>query len=196
MPLAVKQDMSRSTSGRSSTQIRRITLFRVAVPLKKEIKHASHSRTESENLVVRVELKAARWDTARACRGRTSRAKPSNLPSQALGSHDWSKTLGCPGRLRRGRAHPGISGLARDPCRPARHGRQRGSLCTWNWPSWTPTARLSANRWGVPSRSLRFPASAGTRHRRTFATARPSRPRPGSTSFAPPSSIGFIIFMM
>ena len=56
MPLAVKQDMSRSTSGRSSTQIRRITLFRVAVPLKKEIKHASHSRTESENLVVRVEL--------------------------------------------------------------------------------------------------------------------------------------------
>ena len=30
--------------------------FSRRVPLKKEIKHASHSRTESENLVVRVEL--------------------------------------------------------------------------------------------------------------------------------------------
>ena len=43
-------------ANRSTTRIRRIELFRVRVPLKKEIKHASHSRTESENLVVRVEL--------------------------------------------------------------------------------------------------------------------------------------------
>ncbi|MFO0892205.1 MAG: enolase C-terminal domain-like protein [Isosphaeraceae bacterium] len=34
----------------------RITLFRVSLPLKKEVKHASHSRTESENLIVRAEL--------------------------------------------------------------------------------------------------------------------------------------------
>ena len=40
----------------STTRIKRIELFRVRVPLKREIKHASHSRTESENLVVRVEL--------------------------------------------------------------------------------------------------------------------------------------------
>lgn len=36
--------------------IQAIELFQVAVPLKKPIKHASHERTTSENLVVRVRL--------------------------------------------------------------------------------------------------------------------------------------------
>ena len=40
----------------STSRIKRIEFYRVRVPLKREIKHASHSRTESENLVVRVEL--------------------------------------------------------------------------------------------------------------------------------------------
>jgi muconate cycloisomerase len=40
----------------SSRRITRVELLRVGVPLKKEIKHASHSRIESENLVVRLEL--------------------------------------------------------------------------------------------------------------------------------------------
>jgi muconate cycloisomerase len=37
-------------------KLRSITLFHVAVPLRKPIKHASHERTTSENLVVRAEL--------------------------------------------------------------------------------------------------------------------------------------------
>lgn len=36
--------------------IRQVTLFHIAVPLKNPIRHASHARTESENLVVRVRL--------------------------------------------------------------------------------------------------------------------------------------------
>ena len=45
-----------STPRRSGLSIKQVSLFRVAVPLKKKIKHASHDRTMSENLVVRVEL--------------------------------------------------------------------------------------------------------------------------------------------
>lgn len=40
----------------SDARIRRLVLHRVVVPLKKEVKHASHSRSESENVVVRVDL--------------------------------------------------------------------------------------------------------------------------------------------
>ncbi len=36
--------------------IRTIELFHLAVPLKTRIKHASHDRTDSENLAVRVTL--------------------------------------------------------------------------------------------------------------------------------------------
>jgi muconate cycloisomerase len=36
--------------------IRQVSLFHVAVPLKKAIRHASHERTDSDNLVVRVRL--------------------------------------------------------------------------------------------------------------------------------------------
>ncbi len=45
-----------SNARRAGMNIRRIGLFRVIVPLKKIVKHASHTRVESENLVVRVEL--------------------------------------------------------------------------------------------------------------------------------------------
>ena len=36
--------------------IRKIELFHIAVPLKTKIRHASHERTRSDNLVVRVTL--------------------------------------------------------------------------------------------------------------------------------------------
>jgi muconate cycloisomerase len=45
-----------SASGGAPTRVTRIELRCVAVPLRKKIKHASYTRTESENLVVRVEL--------------------------------------------------------------------------------------------------------------------------------------------
>ena len=50
--------------------IRRIGLFRVIVPLKKIVKHASHSRVESENLVVRVELASGQVGLWRGCASR------------------------------------------------------------------------------------------------------------------------------
>ena len=36
--------------------LRSLELFHVAVPLRKAIKHASHERTTSDNLIVRAEL--------------------------------------------------------------------------------------------------------------------------------------------
>ena len=49
-----------------------IKLFKVAVPLKKVVRHASFERSVSENLVVRVTLgRTASWAMAKACRGRT-----------------------------------------------------------------------------------------------------------------------------
>src|SRR5919112_1080168 len=43
-------------SGKGVMGLRSIDLFHVAVPLKKPIRHASHERTSSDNLVVRVTL--------------------------------------------------------------------------------------------------------------------------------------------
>ena len=130
--------------------IRRIGLFRVVVPLKKIVKHASHTRVESENLVVRVELAAGRSAMARGSRDRTSRARRSIRRSRS-----WPGTIG-----------PGSS--AGRPTSPTWSGawnrwffrRSRPTLAAWpatppgvrsSWPCSTPMAARSASRWAGPS---------------------------------------------
>ncbi len=60
-------------------KIKNLSLIHTAVPLKKVIKHASHERAVSENLIVRVEL-------------------GDETTFQTLARHDWSEIAGRPTR--------------------------------------------------------------------------------------------------
>ena len=75
---------------------RRIELFRVAVPLKKEIKHASHSRTESENLVVRVELAGGQAGYGEGVPRPYVTGETVDSAFEVLGRHDWARIVGQP----------------------------------------------------------------------------------------------------
>ena len=79
---------------RSTTRIRRIELFRVRVPLKKEITHASHSRTESENLVVRVELANGQAGYGEGVPRRYVTGETIDSAFAMLAGHDWARMIG------------------------------------------------------------------------------------------------------
>ena len=81
---------------RSTTRIRRIELFRVRVPLKKEIKHASHSRTESENLVVRVELANGQAGYGEGVPRSYVTGETIESTFATLARHDWARKVGHP----------------------------------------------------------------------------------------------------
>lgn len=84
------------SSGHSALGLRRITLFRVAVPLKKEIKHASHSRTESENLIVRVELAGGQVGYGEGVPRSYVTGETVETAFETLAGHDWSRQIGRP----------------------------------------------------------------------------------------------------
>src|SRR5271165_5649657 len=88
--------MDVSSPIRSTTRIRRIELFRVRVPLKKEIKHASHSRTESENLVVRVELANGQAGYGEGVPRSYVTGETLESTFAMLGRHDWARMMGQP----------------------------------------------------------------------------------------------------
>jgi L-alanine-DL-glutamate epimerase-like enolase superfamily enzyme len=85
--------MRLATPGRSSTAIARIELFRVAVPLKKEIKHASHSRIESENLVVRVELVGGQAGHGEGVPRPYVTGETVDSAFEVLSRHDWARIV-------------------------------------------------------------------------------------------------------
>jgi len=76
--------------------IRRLTLFRVEVPLKKPIKHASHARTTSENLVVRVELDSGQSGYGEGVPRPYVTGETVDSTFTALGNTDWPRTIGKP----------------------------------------------------------------------------------------------------
>jgi muconate cycloisomerase len=80
----------------SGARIRRITLFRIAVPLKKEVKHASHSRTASENLVVRVELAGGQVGYGEGVPRPYVTGETVGSAFAMLRVHDWARIVGQP----------------------------------------------------------------------------------------------------
>ena len=96
MSSVARQDKSQSISGQSPTQIRRLTLLRIAVPLKKEIKHASHSRIDSDNLVVRVELAGGQVGYGEGVPRLYVTGETVESTFAALAGHDWSRMVGQP----------------------------------------------------------------------------------------------------
>ena len=88
--------MDISSPVRSTTRIQRIELFRVRVPLKKEIKHASHSRTESENLVVRLELANGHAGHGEGVPRSYVTGETIESTFAMLSRHDWARLIGRP----------------------------------------------------------------------------------------------------
>ena len=66
-----------------------ITLFKVAVPLRRVVKHASFERSVSENLVVRVTLAGGVVGYGEGVPRRTSPVRPWRRPSRP-----WERTIG------------------------------------------------------------------------------------------------------
>jgi len=81
---------------RGGIAIRRLTLFRVEVPLKKPIKHASHARTLSENLVVRVELESGHAGYGEGVPRPYVTGETIDSTFTALGRTDWAREIGKP----------------------------------------------------------------------------------------------------
>lgn len=81
---------------RGGLAIRRLTLFRVEVPLKKPIKHASHARTLSENLVVRVELESGHAGYGEGVPRPYVTGETVDSTFKALGTTDWARAIGKP----------------------------------------------------------------------------------------------------
>jgi L-Ala-D/L-Glu epimerase / N-acetyl-D-glutamate racemase len=92
----VSKDAPGPALGHASTGIRRIDLLRISVPLKKEIKHASHSRIESENLVVRVELAGGQVGYGEGVPRPYVTGETIESTFAALSRHDWSRIVGLP----------------------------------------------------------------------------------------------------
>lgn len=87
-------------SPRSSSRgasIRRLTLYRVEVPLKKPVKHASHERTTSENLVVRVELDDGATGFGEGVPRSYVTGETIETTFQALEKCEWPRAIGRPG---------------------------------------------------------------------------------------------------
>src|SRR5271163_4054243 len=74
-----------------------LKLFKVAVPLKKVVRHASFERSVSENLVVRVTLADGVVGYGEGVPRSYVTGETLESAFAALESHDWAKTIGRPG---------------------------------------------------------------------------------------------------
>jgi muconate cycloisomerase len=70
--------------------------MRVAVPLKKQIKHASYSRTDSENLVVRVELEGGQAGYGEGVPRPYVTGETIESTFDSLAGQDWGRLMGQP----------------------------------------------------------------------------------------------------
>jgi muconate cycloisomerase len=82
--------------GNQGMSISSLKLFKVAVPLKKVIKHASFERSESENLVVRVTLSDGIVGYGEGVPRSYVTGETPESAIAALEAHDWSAIMGRP----------------------------------------------------------------------------------------------------
>src|SRR5215469_3901013 len=81
-------------------RIASLKLIRVAVPLKKVVRHASFERSESENLVVRVELADGREGYGEGVPRPYVTGETVASTFDVLAAHDWARRIGQPGDFR------------------------------------------------------------------------------------------------
>jgi muconate cycloisomerase len=77
-------------------RIASLKLFRVAVPLKKVVRHASFERSGSENLVVRVELADGREGYGEGVPRPYVTGETVASTFDVLAAHDWARQIGQP----------------------------------------------------------------------------------------------------
>ena len=70
-------------------KIAELTAYHVRIPLRKAIRHASHSRTDTDNVLVRCVLEDHTEGWAKACPATTSPAKPSTRPWRCSDAATW-----------------------------------------------------------------------------------------------------------
>jgi muconate cycloisomerase len=85
-----------STINRAGFRISRIDLHCAAVPLKKTVKHASHSRDTSENLVVRVELATGQAGYGEGVPRPYVTGETIESTFKTLEQEDWASIMGIP----------------------------------------------------------------------------------------------------
>lgn len=85
-----------STPVRSGVAIRKVTLHRVEVPLRKKVKHASHTRTVSENLVVRIDLSDGHVGHGEGVPRTYVTGETVDSALATLGRYDWAARIGRP----------------------------------------------------------------------------------------------------
>jgi L-Ala-D/L-Glu epimerase len=73
-----------------------IKLFKIAVPLKKVVRHASFERSTSENLVVRVTLEGGVTGHGEGVPRSYVTGETIDSAFAALERHDWARVMGCP----------------------------------------------------------------------------------------------------
>src|SRR6516225_1778992 len=81
-------------------RITRLTLFRVAVPLKKVVRHASFERSSSENLVVKVTLADGCIGFGEGVPRPYVTGETLETAFRTLQSHDWARIVGEPADYR------------------------------------------------------------------------------------------------
>ncbi|WP_240911067.1 enolase C-terminal domain-like protein [Paludisphaera soli] len=90
-------NLSLAATRRGGPAIRRLVLLRVQVPLKKPIKHASHERSSSENLVVRVDLDDGSVGYGEGVPRAYVTGETIETTFQALAKCEWPRAIGRPG---------------------------------------------------------------------------------------------------
>jgi muconate cycloisomerase len=81
-------------------KIKKLRLVHAAVPLKKVIKHASHERASSENLIVRVELADGSIGYGEGVPREYVTGETVETTFETLAAHDWSAVAGNPSDYR------------------------------------------------------------------------------------------------
>jgi len=76
--------------------ISRLSLFRVAVPLRKVVRHASFERSVSENLVVRIELADGAVGHGEGVPRPYVTGESVETTFGVLSAHDWARAIGAP----------------------------------------------------------------------------------------------------
>jgi L-alanine-DL-glutamate epimerase-like enolase superfamily enzyme len=88
--------MATHGGGNHGMSISSLKLFKIAVPLKRVIKHASFERSESENLVVRVKLSDGLVGYGEGVPRPYVTGETLESAFAALEAHDWSAIMGRP----------------------------------------------------------------------------------------------------